>query len=162
MLNLKKRFHPSKNEQNHYHEIEHLLTPKREDAQDSDLVHFLEDVIKVKNFLRLSHLYQRLWYNCTRYSLKLNSNFCFKRQNIWCLSISKFSRPLRLKFIKLCETLTTSVPFHLLLTKKATNLKFIYHGSQKFVRLIRVPGDGNYVSYRIQKKISLSWKKIKK
>ena len=101
MLNLKKRFHPSKNEQNHYHDIEHLLTPKREDAQDSDLVHFLEDVIKVKNFLRLSHLYQRLWYNCTRYSLKLNSNFCFKRQNIWCLSISKFSRHLEVKIYKI-------------------------------------------------------------
>ena len=59
-----KAFKSSKNQQNHYHEIEHLLTLKREDAQD--LAHFLEVVIKVKNFLRLSHLYQRLRYNCTR------------------------------------------------------------------------------------------------
>ena len=85
---------------NHY--PEHLLSTKSEDAQDSDLAHFLEDRIKVKKFLVLSHLYQRLRYNCTwsKGHLERNSNISFKRQKLWCLSISKFSQQIEGKINK--------------------------------------------------------------
>ena len=56
--------------------------PLKRKCSRYDLVHFLVEVIKVKVFLRLNHLYQRLRYNCIRYSMKTNSKFCFKRQKI--------------------------------------------------------------------------------
>ena len=34
-----------------------LYSPKEKKAKDIDLAHFLEDGVKVKNYLRLSHLY---------------------------------------------------------------------------------------------------------